>query len=280
MGWKVKKQPSLFKRLYHTTEELTSKQNQIKSMANMKLSKVNLQHQSSHLPFYFREDSVGDTGVIQQIFHYQDYNVSHWQQGIQLLAYHQSMSQYSPSLIIDAGANIGASAVYFSQIFSHSLVFAIEPEIDNFNLLKLNTEGMNVVHFNGAISNIDGELALEDPGHSDWGFMTKPIDSSEPESTKGIVKSICPTSILALPETKNTNPLILKIDIEGGEDALFEGDTSWLSKFPLVIIELHDWMLPFSGSSRNFIRAIGQHDFDFIHRGENIFLFNRSILNR
>jgi hypothetical protein len=67
--------------------------------------------------------------------------------------------------------------------------------------------------------------------------------------------------------------------IEGGEDALFNGDTSWLGQFPLVIIELHDWMLPFSGSSRNFIKSIAQYDFDFVHKGENIFLFNRQLLN-
>ena len=92
------------------------------------------------------------------------------------------------------------------------------------------------------------------------------------------MKSICPLSILAHTVNINTNPLILKIDIEGGEDVLFNGDTSWLSRFPLVIIELHDWMLPFAGSSKNFIKAIALLDFDFLYRGENIFLFNRNLL--
>ena len=92
------------------------------------------------------------------------------------------------------------------------------------------------------------------------------------------VKSISPKSVLSHPATENTNPLIFKIDIEGGEKALFQGDVSWLNQFPAIMIETHDWMLPFSGSSRNFIKAVAQFDFDFLHRGENIFLFNKQIL--
>jgi hypothetical protein len=79
------------------------------------------------------------------------------------------------------------------------------------------------------------------------------------------IKCISPSTILSHEVSANTNPLILKIDIEGGEDALFNGNTIWLDKFPLVIIELHDWMLPFSGSSRNFIKSVAQYDFDFLY---------------
>jgi len=38
-------------------------------------------------------------------------------------------------------------------------------------------------------------------------------------------------------------------------------------------------MLPFSGNSRNFIRAVAQGEFDMVYKGENIFLFNREILS-
>lgn len=32
---------------------------------------------------------------------------------------------------------------------------------------------------------------------------------------------------------------ILKVDIEGGEEALFEKNTDWLNKVKLIIIEIH-----------------------------------------
>jgi FkbM family methyltransferase len=245
----------------------------------MKISTSSFKLNGTDINFSFREDSVGDTGVIGQIFHNHDYNISGYQQGNRLIEYHNEQSKIRPSLIIDAGANIGASAVYFSINYPNSVVFSVEPDVTNCHLLEINTRGFNVFNFNGAIADVDGELVFEDPGRGDWGFMTKRISESNPTSNIKIVKSISPSSILAHSATQNTTPLILKIDIEGGEDNLFNGDTSWLSKFPLVIIELHDLMLPFSGSSRNFIKAVAQHDFDFLYRGENIFLYNREILN-
>ena len=245
----------------------------------MEISSALIKLNDSEISFNFRNDSVGDHGVLQQIFQHQDYNILEWVQGRKLLDYHQQQSLKCPSLIVDAGANIGASAVYFSKMYANTMIFAIEPDLNNWTLLKMNTAGLNCFNFLGAIADEDGELALVDPGRSDWGFMTTSVGGSNNESHLKKVKSISPLSILAHDATQNTTPLILKIDIEGGEDALFQNNTDWLAKFPLVIIELHDWMLPFSGSSRNFIKAIAQHDFDFIHRGENIFLFNRNILN-
>ena len=113
----------------------------------------------------------------------------------------------------------------------------------------------NKINFQGAISNSDGELELYDPGHSDWGYRTRPPEG-ERTGSPTIVKSISPASILSRPEVADTTPLIFKVDIEGGERDLFSGDTAWMNRFPLIIIELHDWMLPFSGSSKSFLKAI------------------------
>ena len=264
----------LLKNRFHKKRAISSKM-----PVAIKTTTVPIKLNASKILFSFRKDSIGDKGVIAQIFQNQDYNLTHWEQGKKLLQYHHEQSKIRPSLIIDAGANIGASTVYFSNIFPNSFVFSVEPDTTNWQLLEMNTAGLNGFNFNGAIADTDGELVFEDPGRSDWGFMTKRVgDSDNPKNIKK-VKSISPASILAHSESQNTNPLIIKIDIEGGEDALFNGDTSWLSQFPLVIIELHDWMLPFSGSSRNFIKSIAQYDFDFVHKGENIFLFNRQLLN-
>jgi len=240
------------------------------------IARLTLDH--ADISFVFREDSVGDRGVIQQIFESRDYDISHWQQGRRLREYHEAQAQLRPSLIVDAGANIGASVVYFLNSFSNSFVFAIEPDVMNWHLLEINTASYpNRFSFCGAVSNADGELLLIDPGRSDWGFMTADAAASADDTGKR-VRSISPASILSHPSTANTTPLIFKIDIEGGESALFDGDIAWLDQFALVIIELHDWMLPFSGASKSFLKAVAQFDFDFVHRGENIFLFNRRIL--
>jgi len=240
---------------------------------------INVNIAGTQCEFHYRNDSIGDQGVIRQVFIDKDYDITQWPQGKSLVEYHYSASRKQTSLIVDAGANIGASSVYFACIYPNSCIFTIEPEPNNFSLLTQNMGAMNYFGFNGAISNIDGELELFNPGLSDWGFRTKKVNTGSSISTSK-VKCISPNTILQHSYAEKTSPLILKIDIEGAEEALFEGNTDWLDKFPLVIIELHDWMLPFSGSSKNFLKAIAQYEFDFLHKGENIFLFNRAILNR
>lgn len=244
----------------------------------MNLIPINIQINGSNLVFKIRENSTGDHGVVHQIFQSLDYDISHWAQGQKLLQYHQTQSAVRQSLIIDAGANIGASVVYFKNTYPNAYVFAIEPEINNWQLLEINSASYgDKTNFYGAISNVDGTLSLIDPGLSDWGFRTQQDGATHAKQI--LVKSISPQTILSDPKYAEMTPLIFKIDIEGAEEQLFDGDTSWMSKFALIVIELHDWMLPFSGSSSHFFKAMVQHDFDFVHKGENIFLFNRRLLS-
>lgn len=246
----------------------------------MQLSTANINYNNRNFNFYFRDQSEGDKGVLGQIFQNMDYDVSRWAQGRALYAYHAEKCRAQNTLIIDAGANIGASALYFLNTFENSYIYAIEPDDINHQILEINTANYpNKFNFKGGIANSDGELYFEDPGLSDWGFRTSAINQEKAENKK-IVKSISVDTILSITNAANMTPLICKVDIEGGEQNLFEKNVDWMENFPLIIIELHDWMLPFSGSSRPFITASTKYDFDFIHRGENIFLFNKNILSK
>ena len=238
----------------------------------MNLAVYNWAFDGHPVPVYVRPDSAGDTGVLQQIFVAEDYKISQWPQGVRLREYfEQQVAAGRTPLIVDAGANIGASALYFSLHYPGALVYAIEPDKDNCALAKLNCRDRNISVFEGAIGCKDGEMFLHDPGEGDWGFRVLATGTTA-------VPVIAPTTFLAEPALRDCAPLICKIDIEGGEDYLFSEDTAWVNRFPLVVIELHDWMLPFSGSSRNFIRTIASYDFDMVYKGENIFCFNRALL--
>ena len=72
-------------------------------------------------------------------------------------------------------------------------------------------------------------------------------------------------------------PFIIKIDIEGFESELFSKNTEWIDMFPLVIIELHDWMLPKTANSNNFLKEISKLDRDFLYFNENIFSIKKII---
>lgn len=248
----------------------------------MDIETITINFAEKKVPFSYRPDSEGDRGVVKQVFQNNDYAFQHWTQGKALIAFHERESKLRPSLIIDAGANIGASVVYFLNMLDNAFVFAIEPQLDNWRLLERNTQGYpNKFNYHGAFANVEGEVMVVDPGQSDWGFRTSavPAEGAAQGGQRGqVVESISPRSILADPALGQATPLILKIDIEGAEGELFDGDVEWLGRFALVIIELHDWMLPFQGTSSSFFKAIARFNFDFVHRNENIFLFNRDML--
>lgn len=243
-----------------------------------KLSAISFCLNKQEIIFYYRDNSIGDNGVIAQMFRYQDYDFKNWVQGQKLWSLYTESDGHRQCLIIDAGANIGASTVYFLNMFPNSFLYSIEPDRVNYEILELNTRSYsNKFNFFGGISNVDGELEVVDPGLSDWGFRTNKVDMPS-NKFQQVVKSISPLSILKDESVNGALPFIFKIDIEGAERELFSGDTSWMKKFPLVIIELHDGMLPFSGSSSNFLKAAASYEFDIVHKGENIFLFNRDLL--
>jgi FkbM family methyltransferase len=241
----------------------------------VKFIKINFPNKT--INFKFREDSRGDLGVLNQIFRNEDYDLSrfsnHNKSLFKYIDHHTHLNR--DMLIIDAGANIGASSVYFNHYFPRGRIFAIEPDVGNFELLVENTkecDGQD--NFFGAIASHDGTLFLSDPGFSDWGFRTH----KDLQLNSVSVNCISPNKILSL--KSNLQPLLFKIDIEGAESDLFSSDHSWMDLFPLIIIELHDWMLPFQSTSRNFFKAMVDYDFEYLNHGENIFLFNKRLLNQ
>src|SRR5438477_12484313 len=44
----------------------------------------------------------------------------------------------SPKVIVDAGANIGLSSIFFANKFPEATIYALEPEESNFQLLEKN----------------------------------------------------------------------------------------------------------------------------------------------
>lgn len=202
-----------------------------------------------------------DQGVLAQIFKNKDYALQRLRRGAEL---HQLATSMSRPLIIDGGANIGASVCWFAFTFPSSHVVAFEPDPANFELLRRNTEGLNVELHQAALGAADGKVRLIDPGQGEWGYQTSRSDDGE-------TPLVSIGRIVAEKRDAGYQPFIAKIDIEGGEADLFTPPTSWIDLFPLMIVELHDWLLPRQGTSRNFLRSVADRDRDFVHIGENVF---------
>lgn len=240
------------------------------------LDNIRLNTNQGDILFYFRNNSTGDKGVISQIFEHLDYDIQNWQHAQKINAYINSNPERIP-LIIDAGANIGAASLFFRLQYPKSVIVGLEPNLENCTIAQKNCHDIkDIFIINKAISSTGSALRLIDPGYSDWGFRTVSSDNE----TQGInVESLSVHQIIATFPLQKHLPLICKIDIEGAENELFSSNAEWVDEFAMIIIELHDWMLPFQGTSRNFLKVISHYDFDLLHKGENIFLFNRRLLN-
>jgi FkbM family methyltransferase len=241
---------------------------------SMQLHQLELTYGEGRRTFYYREQSPGDVGVVRQVFTEQQYNLGAGVHVTALNIHARKLGALGKTpIILDFGANIGASAVYWAAVYPAARVVAIEPHPANFHILTLNTEGLAVTAIEAAIACSGGIVNLTDPGAGDWGFRT----SSSATNCSFPVAATTPTEVMA-PFATDHSPLICKIDIEGAEADLFTGVNAWANTFPMIVIELHDWMLPGARSSRSFLTWLTQGDFEVLQRGENLFCFNLSIL--
>jgi FkbM family methyltransferase len=221
-------------------------------------------------PFWLRP-AEKDVAIFQQVFVKREYDLSHTAQYRHIQqSYRDMLARGEQPLIIDCGAHVGFSALWFRMAFPEALIFAVEPNPENAAVFRRNLDGeAGVTLFEGGIWNAPGRLHLTDPAAGMAGRRAVAADGTG----HGNVAAITIEQILK--QTGSASALIVKVDIEGGEDALFDGDTPWLDRVGMLVIELHDWLYPWQGSSDGFFAQIGRRRFDRLFRGENMFCFAR-----
>ncbi len=171
-------------------------------------------------------------------------------------------------LIIDAGANIGASSVFFAAQCPDALIVALEPEAANYQLLVANTAGLSVLPLPCALAAEPGQCLLHDPGDGEWAYQTRTLETGF--NHIGAINTLSVDDILDA-HRDECFPFIVKIDIEGAESEVFSAAAPWVDQVPLIIVEPHDWMLPRQRSAQPLFRRLVRSDRDFVIIGENIF---------
>ena len=208
-----------------------------------------------------------DGAVLKQVFAAKDYELRRLKRyGDIQNEYQRIVASGKRPLIIDCGANVGASAIYFAMQFPEARVCAIEPELANYEMLQINSWAFPAVHpVKAAVGSFAGVAAVVDPGLGDWGYR---VDAGDGEGKLQV-------DVVTIEEIEELfvdgELFLVKVDIEGSEKDLFEKNTGWIERAMVLVVELHDWMLPKCGTSRNFLRVISGHDRDFVHFGENVF---------
>jgi FkbM family methyltransferase len=222
----------------------------------------------------YRLPPATDHLVLKEVFVQHAYGFGEFAQGRALGNYCSFLqARGSTPFLCDAGANIGAVSLYYCRWFPSLALLAIEPDPNNLILLKRNLEGRpNTQIFAGALMGSLNPAYLN--SRAEWSHRVSVTDDGQEISV------ITPNEIVEALTQNDHVPFIMKMDIEGAESDVFSGDAGWVDRFPLVVIELHDWMLPFSGSSRDIFKSFGRFDFDVVIKNQLCFFFNNRILRQ
>jgi FkbM family methyltransferase len=212
-----------------------------------------------------------DIQTYRQVFVGREYDFSDFPQSAHFHKRPDSSGSEAPITIVDCGANIGCSVIWFAAEFPGAEILAIEPDAANFDLLNQNVAGLeNVRTIRAALWSSETLVMISNPEAEPWAYRTEALGATPGQKTAPI-RTVTMDGLLA--EYPPSRRLIVKIDIEGAEREVFSNNTSWLQSVDLLIVELHDWMLPGQGSGRTFFSAIASMPMDYVWRGENLFCF-------
>lgn len=217
-------------------------------------------------PIAIRNDT-SDADVFRQIFSTHQYELMRYPQYPEIRSFLDSiLAEGETPLIIDLGANVGASALWFTSRFPECRIVAVEPDLSNAAVCRENIAPFdNIELITAAIGGSAGFADLVDE-RGKWGVATT-------RSAAGSVRVCTVDDIL------NSRPgcrlFLVKVDIEGFESDLFAANTDWVATAKVIIIEPHDWLLPHAASSRSFQRVMGELDFDLLLSGENLIYIRR-----
>lgn len=170
-----------------------------------------------------------------------------------------------PKVIVDCGANIGLTSIYYSNKYPQAKIIAIEPEKSNYETMVKNTCNYpNITCINKGVWKKTCMLEIIDENVSNWEFMVR-----ESNSKTGISALSIPDLIK---EFKISQIDILKMDIEGSEKEVFEENiVSWIPFVKVLIIELHDRYK--YGCSQALFKSLVPYQYDVQMKGDNLCIY-------
>jgi FkbM family methyltransferase len=133
-------------------------------------------------------------------------------------------------VLLDLGANIGMTSLWLAKKYPLTHVIAVEPDPANAALARQNlaANGIAANVLEAAIGPADGSGRFAASEHSISGKM----------SEEGVPVPVVSVGTI-IQKFAVRNFALVKIDIEGGEQPLFDGAADWLQHVDAIIIEFH-----------------------------------------
>lgn len=142
-----------------------------------------------------------------------------------------------PAVILDAGANIGTTCVYFSQAYPGATIVAVEPHPENFQLLERNTAHLpNVVRHQLALGDRDGTATLYDGAtNAGTASLTANVDTAATGHTVRVADSAAFLGAVGVSAVD-----VLKLDTEGAEWPILRSLAGILPGVAVIYLEYHN----------------------------------------
>ncbi|MEI6076515.1 MAG: FkbM family methyltransferase [Verrucomicrobiota bacterium] len=189
----------------------------VKKLAGQKLMRIYVR--KVPVPLWVRNNN-SDLSVLYQVFGEQECAV---------------LLDFPANVIIDGGANVGYTSVFFALRYPNASILAVEPNSENCEIFKRNCAHFpNIELVKGAIWYSNTPLKIANPGDRSW--MIK-VQEAESPGLEG-VPSFTIDNLLSGLNVRRAD--ILKLDIEGAEKDLFsKGNLAWIDLMHCLIIETH-----------------------------------------
>jgi FkbM family methyltransferase len=176
--------------------------------------------------------------------------------------YDLPLGDFSPRHILDLGANVGFASVLFATRWPDATILAVEPEARNVVLLKRNTGAYpKISALHAAVWSRPGKVAVANPEDDVNAFQM--VESAD--DRPGIAACTIPQLIEQLGCVQLD---LLKMDVEGAEAEILRGAGEWLDRVNVMVIELHDRMVP--GCSEALYDALHGRRFRQEIAGQNL----------
>ena len=165
-------------------------------------------------------------------------------------------------VIIDCGANIGMSVLYFKRCYPQSTIIAFEPNPTTYSLLDKNISSFkltNVTLHNLALANSVGKIPFH--FNDDKGTLTGSIQSNRGGSR--VVEVSCEKLSSFINEYSQID--LIKMDVEGAELKIVEDlmQSGAISKVKELIVEYHHNIPGENNSLSHFLKMFEQAGFDY-----------------
>jgi FkbM family methyltransferase len=159
--------------------------------------------------------------------------------------------ELTPDTLVDLGANIGLSSLWFAHRYKCTTIIAVEPSAENARLVRLNLErnGIPAQVIEAAVGPRDGTAFLQSHHDSNMGQLGTSGDPVPVFSMDTVLRN--------LPNGAQVD--LVKLDIEEGEGPLLAENVSWLGRVKAVIAEFHPAVVDYAA----VVKAIESQGFRY-----------------